>query len=117
MVQRVGVPWHALHQPRLVPQVVSAFVRDEFQDADAGDSRSARLPAGCVRGISALHDPATAGRAVEDALLPRRRSLGAQAAEFPALVQDGGGWGSEASSRFLTAEQAAEKVTKACCTV
>ena len=30
-----------------------------------------------------------AGRAVEDALLPRRRPLGAEAAEFPALVQDG----------------------------
>src|SRR5438445_13253606 len=75
-------------QPQVVPQVVSAFVRHKFQDADAGDSRSARLPAGCVGGIPALHDASAGGRAVENVLFPRRRSLGAKAAEFPALVQE-----------------------------
>ena len=39
-------------------------------------------------GLSAIHHPAAAGRAVKDAVLPRRRPLGVKAAEFTALVQD-----------------------------
>ena len=64
-------------------------VRQEFQDADAGHPRAARLPARRQRRLPALHHAAADGRAVEDALLPRRRPLGAEAAEFAALVQDG----------------------------
>ena len=40
-------------------------------------------------GLSAVHHAAAPGRAVEDAVLPRRGPLGAEAAEFAALVQDG----------------------------
>ena len=61
----------------------------QLQDADAGHSRPARLPAGCQQGFDLFTTLAAAGRAVEDALLPGRRPLGTQAAEFPALVQDG----------------------------
>ena len=62
--------------------------RHEFQDADAGRPRTTRLPARRERRLPAFHHAADDGRAVEDALLPRRRPLGAEAAELAALVQD-----------------------------
>ena len=90
LVQRVGVQGHALHESRRCTKVVSAQYAAEFQDADAGHPRPARLPARRVsEGFQLFTTLQTAGRAVEDALLPRRRPLGAEAAEFAALVQDG----------------------------
>ena len=69
--------------------MVSAFVRDQLQNADTSHSQPARLPAGCIAGLRSVHDFAAAGCAIKNALLPRRRPLGVEAAEFPALVQDG----------------------------
>src|SRR5271154_1293904 len=68
--------------------MVAAPVRHEFQDADAGNPRPARLPPRCKRRLTALHHAADGGRALEDALLPRRRPLGAEATELAALVQN-----------------------------
>ena len=70
-------------------EVVAAPVREKFQDAHAGHPRPARLPARRERRIPAFHHAANGRRSVEDALLPRRRPLGAEAAELTALVQDG----------------------------
>ncbi len=86
VVPRVGVQGHAVDEPRDVPEMVSAFVGDEFQDADAGDSQPARLPAGCVARIRSVHHVAAPGRALENAVFPRRRPLDSEAAEFAALV-------------------------------
>ena len=89
LVQQLGVPGHAVYESRHVQQVVSAQLVEEFQDADAGRPRPARLPARRERRIPAFHHAASDGRAVEDAVLPRRRPLGTEAAEFAAVVQDG----------------------------
>ena len=50
-------------------QVVAGALGEELQDADAGGSRAARLPAGCERGVPALHHVATAEGAEQDAVL------------------------------------------------
>ena len=87
-----GHPWDYYGKPddqNPLPQVVAVALRQELQDADAGDSRPARLPARRERGVPALRHAATARRAEQDALLPRRGPLGAEAAELAALVQDG----------------------------
>src|SRR6266403_5671228 len=68
--------------------MVSAQFRQEFQDAYACHPWTTRLPARCERRLPAFHHAADYGRAVQDALLSRRRPLGAEAAEFAALVQD-----------------------------
>src|SRR5580658_1775155 len=68
--------------------MVAAPVCQEFQDADASRPRAERLPPRCVAGIRSLHHAADGGRSVKDALFPRRRPLGAEAAEFAALVQN-----------------------------
>ena len=60
LVQRVGVQRHALRQPRDVREVVAAPVRQEFQDADAGRPRPARLPARRERRLPAFHHAADA---------------------------------------------------------
>ena len=64
-------------------------LRQELQDAHARHPRPARLPPRCERGLPALRHAAAPQRPQQDALLPRRRPLGAEAAELPALVQDG----------------------------
>src|SRR6266404_6616820 len=69
--------------------MVSAQFVQEFQDAYSCHPWTARLPARRERRLPAFHHAADYGRAVEDALFPRRRPLGAEAAEFAALVQDG----------------------------
>src|SRR5512142_2655056 len=79
-----------MDEPRHVRQVVAAHVRAEFQDADAGGPWAEGLPAGRVGGIPVVHHVAAAESAVEDAVLPGRGTLGAEAAEFAALVQDSG---------------------------
>jgi dipeptidyl aminopeptidase/acylaminoacyl peptidase len=70
-------------------QMVAAPVREKFQDADAGSSRTERLPPRCVAGIRSLYDIADGRHPFRDALFPRRRPLGIEAAELAALVQDG----------------------------
>jgi dipeptidyl aminopeptidase/acylaminoacyl peptidase len=81
--------WGSTEESRGLPQVVAASVVVEFQDAHLGHSRPTGLSPRCFRRISFIHDLAAPRRGLEDALFPRRRPLGAQAAEFPALVQDG----------------------------
>ena len=65
-----------------VPEVVAAPVREEFQDADARHPRPARLPPRRERRLAAFHHAADGRRPVKDAVFPRRRPLGAEAAEF-----------------------------------
>src|ERR1700756_5551721 len=69
--------------------MVATSVRQEFQDADSGRSRPARLQARRERRLPAFHYSADGRRAVEDAVFPRRRPLGAEATEFAAVVSDG----------------------------
>src|ERR1700733_1303265 len=68
--------------------MVAASVREEIQDADAGYPWPARLPPRRERRPTAFHHAADGRRAVKDALLSRRRPLGAEAAEFSTLVQN-----------------------------
>ena len=72
-----------------VSQVVAVALCKELQDADAGGSRPARLPARRERRVSALRHAANARRAQQDAVFSRRRPLGAEAARLAALVEDG----------------------------
>src|SRR5437868_13409022 len=85
----MGVQGHAVYESRVVPQVVATFVRDQLQDADLGCPRTEGLPARCVGRVPAVYDFAAARSSVKNAVFPRRRPLGAEAAEFAALVQDG----------------------------
>ena len=61
VVQRVGVQRQALgllrqaRRRESLPQVVADALRQELQDAHARHSQPARLPAGCERGLPALH--------------------------------------------------------------
>ncbi len=84
-------PWRYASLPasgRSFPQVVADAPHPEREDADAGDPLAEGLPAGCERGLPALYRAAAARRAQRDALLPRRRPLGAEAAERAVLEQD-----------------------------
>ena len=63
-------------------------LRQKLQNAHARHSRPARLPPRRERRLPALRHAATAQGPEQDALLPRRRPLGAEAAELPALVQN-----------------------------
>ena len=87
-----GKPWDYYGKPdaenpfRKWSPIMSA---QKLQDADAGDSQPARLPAGRERGLPAVRHAAAAEGAEQDALLPRRGPLGAEAAELAAVVQDG----------------------------
>ena len=95
VVQRVGVQGQALgllrqaRRGESLPQVVPGDVGQKLQDAHAGDSQPARLPPRRRRGLPALRHVTAAQGAQQDALLPRRRPLGAEAAERTAVVQDG----------------------------
>ena len=60
-----------------------------FKTPTLVDPRPARLPPRRERRLPAFHHAADGRRPVEDAVLPRRRPLGAEAAERAALVQDG----------------------------
>src|SRR5438094_3600440 len=84
----MGVQRSALETTRAVSQILAAFIRRQIQNADAGDSRPERLPARRERRFSTLHHAATIKGPVEDVVFPGRRSLGAQAAELAALVQN-----------------------------
>ena len=76
VVPRVGVPGHAVDEPRDVRAMVSEQLRDQVQDANPGRAQPARLPARRLAGTATLHLPAAAEGSVEDALLPRRRATG-----------------------------------------
>jgi len=77
-----------VEKSRAISEMVAAPVRGKFQNADAGRARPERLPTRCERRFSAFHHAANAKGAVEDVVFPRRRPLGAQTAEQPALVQN-----------------------------
>ena len=70
-------------------EVVPAPVREEFQDAHAGHPRPARLPPRRERRLPAFHHAANGRRPVEDAVFPRRRPLGPEAAKLQAVVRNG----------------------------
>src|SRR5437867_7983177 len=90
LVCRVGIQKPTVEESRALSEVVTARIRAEFQNADAGRARSARLPARCFTGIRPFHYSANIKSPVEDAVFPRRRPLGAQAAKLTAVVQNGG---------------------------
>src|SRR5438046_10176084 len=69
-----------------LPEMVTARIRGEFQNADPGRARSKRLSTRCVSRFRSIHDAASAVGAVEDVVFPGRWSLGAYAAAQPALV-------------------------------
>src|SRR5260370_27338650 len=85
----MGVQGHTVDEPRAVPQMVATSVCNQFQDANARHPRAARLPSRRERRLPAFHHAAAPWRALEDALLPRRRPLVAEAAELRTLVEDG----------------------------
>src|SRR3954469_10099238 len=92
MVPGVGVQRHAVDEPRALPLDVAAHLRGtdrEVQDADAGRPRTTGLSPGRVAGLRPVHHAAAAEGAIEDAVLPGRRPLGAQAAELAVVVHDG----------------------------
>src|SRR6266568_4232803 len=81
--------WRApLEEQRKVSRILAALVRGQIQNADVGDSWPKRLSARRERRFPTVHYPATIKDSVEDVVFPGRRSLGAQAAEFTALVQN-----------------------------
>src|SRR5689334_2988279 len=88
MVSGMGVPRNTLDEPCALSQVVAASICNEFQDSDAGSPWPTRLPAGCVPRLRTLHHVAAAESPFQNALFSRSRTLGAEAAEQPALVQD-----------------------------
>ena len=85
-----GKPWdyYGKRRTRPIPQMVAGARREELQDANSRRPRPARLPPRRLRRLPALHHAPAAERPVKDALLPRRRPLGAQTTKLPALVQD-----------------------------
>ena len=89
LVPGVGVQGKSGGQPRALREVESGELREELQDADARGAQRARLPRPGLTRLRALHCAAAPRRAVEDALLPGRRPLGAEAAELEALARDG----------------------------
>src|SRR6478672_2795523 len=69
--------------------MVAAPVRRQIQNADPGGARPARLSARCFQRVRPVHYAPAIKGPVEDVVFPGRRSLGAQAAELAALVQNG----------------------------
>ena len=80
-----GTPWS--NRDALSP-LVARPGRAQLQNSNPRHPRPARLPPRCQRRLPALHHPAASQRSQPHALLPRRGTLGAQAAELSALVQD-----------------------------
>src|SRR5207244_4224978 len=64
---------------------------EELRHADARVARRARFPRPDRSGAGALHRAAAPRHSVKAPLLPRRRTLGAEAAELQTLVPDRGG--------------------------
>src|SRR6476620_4834176 len=84
----MGIQRVAVEKSRAISEMVAAPVRGKFQNADAGRARPERLPTRCERRFSAFHHAANAKGAVEDVVFPRRRPVGVETAEQPALVQN-----------------------------
>src|SRR5437764_15083262 len=87
----MGVPRQPMGQPGAVREVVAESLREELRHADARVARRARLPRPDRPGAGAIHRAAAPRHSVKAPLLPRRRTLGAEAAELEALVPDRGG--------------------------
>src|SRR5436309_7332053 len=84
----MGIQRRALEKPRLLPAIVAPPIRGPVQNSHPGGPWTTRLPAGHFRRLPAFHYLAAPENPLANALLPRRRPLGAQAAEQPALVQN-----------------------------
>jgi len=78
-----------MEKTRRLSEMVTARVRGEFQNANAGRARSERLPARRFAGVRPIRDSANTQSAVEDVVFPGRRSLGAKTAELTLVVQNG----------------------------
>src|SRR5262249_55301942 len=89
VVRRVGAWRPAVGEARVLREVLAAPLREELQDADAGDPQRRRLPGAGGGGVAAVHHAPAAGGAVADGELPRRDPLGAEAEEQPALAPGG----------------------------
>ncbi len=81
-----GPPWK---NRELYRKFSPHLFAENFKTPNAGHPRPTRLPARCRGRLPAFHHAPAPRGSFEDALLPRRRALGEQAAKFPALVQDG----------------------------
>src|SRR5437016_8086361 len=85
----MGIQRRALDKPRLLPAIVATPIRGPVQNSYVGGPWTTRLPAGHFRRLPAFHYLAAPENSIANAVLPRRRPLGAEAAQQPALVQDG----------------------------
>src|SRR5205814_2708170 len=74
-----------------IREVVAESLREELRHADARFARRARFPRPDRSGAGAFHRAAAPRHSVKASLLPRRRTLGAEAAELQAVVPDRGG--------------------------
>src|SRR6516225_7761652 len=89
VVYELGIRRSALEKTGCLSEMVAARVRGEFQHASARLAWATRLPPQCFARFWSIYDVTIAESPVEDVVFPRRRSLSAQAAKLPALVQDG----------------------------
>src|SRR2546430_15425521 len=89
VVPRMGIRRSAVEKTGRLSEMVAARIRGEFQNADAGRARPERLPDRCFASFRSFHYPANTESAVDDVVLPGRRSLGPETAKLTALVQDG----------------------------
>ncbi len=71
-----------------IPQMVAVALAKNFKTPTLVIHSPARLPPRRERRLPTFRYAATAPRSEQDALLPRRRPLGSQAAELAPLVQD-----------------------------
>src|SRR2546425_8313271 len=98
----MGIQGHAMVEARTLREVVAFEVRAEHSNAHAARRRRARLPRPGRPGPATVFGAPAARRAVEAALFPRRRPLGAEAAKQPIVAQDGArvaGWIPEVGSK------------------
>src|SRR5207248_936296 len=77
LVPEMGIQRSAVEESRALSEMVAALARGQIQNAYAGGSRSARLPARRFKWVRSVHHPSNPESAVEDVVLPGRRSLGA----------------------------------------
>src|SRR5207244_2305858 len=88
VVPELGIWRSTVEKTGRLPEMVAARIRAEFQNANAGRPRSERLSARRFAGVRSIHDASNPEGAVEDVVLSRRRSLGAQATKFTLVVQN-----------------------------
>src|SRR5262245_14796158 len=87
----MGIPRHSVAKPRTLRPVVAIELCQEVQDADADNSRRARLQGPGGRGPPALHGFTAAEHSLEGSLFSRRGTLGSEASEQRTLVQNRSG--------------------------